>query len=334
MLAAVFRRSRPHVVLSFEHYTNCVTILAAHLAGVQRVCVSERIVLSWWLTQLRYATLRRRLVRWLYPKASGLIAVSEAVRQDLIQRFGIPGERIQVIPNPVDTSRLQMLAQVPVDDPWFQEAIPVILGAGRLAVQKDYPTLLRAFALVRQHHVVRLAILGDGELRDALEQDVHRLGLDRDVAFLGFDPNPYRYLRRAAVFVLTSRYEGLPNVLLEAMTLGIPVISTHYNVPAPHEVIMDGENGLVVPCGDVDRLAAAMTRLLTEPTLRDRLAHTASAQLARFQADRIVRAYEELFLRKDTDSESRCQRRRPDTTSSAASGRHKRPTVLSKNHAA
>ena len=139
----------------------------------------------------------------------------------------------------------------------------MILGVGRLTQAKDFPTLIRAFALVRKKRAARLMILGEGEERPKLEALVRELGLEREVTLPGFVDNPYKYMKRAAVFVLSSKWEGFGNVLVEAMALGTPVVST--DCPSgPAEILENGRWGRLVPVGDVYALAEAIIETLDE----------------------------------------------------------------------
>jgi glycosyltransferase involved in cell wall biosynthesis len=204
------------------------------------------------------ARLGLQLISWFYPWADRITAVSEGVADDLAQAAGIPRERIQVIYNPVVTPEFKAKTEAPLDHPWFAPGEPpVVVGAGRLTIQKDFPALIRAFARVRQARPARLLILGEGEERSALEAVVRQLGVERDVSLPGFVSNPYPYMRRAALFVLSSRWEGLPGVLIEAMYCGARLVAT--DCPSgPREILADGRYGQLVPVGDVAALADAV----------------------------------------------------------------------------
>jgi glycosyltransferase involved in cell wall biosynthesis len=167
-------------------------------------------------------------------------------------------EKIKVIYNPVITPELFARAEEPLDHPWFRPGEPpVVLGVGRLTQAKDFPTLIRAFALVRKERPARLMILGEGEERPKLEALVRELRLEEDVALPGFVDNPYKYMKRAAVFVLSSRWEGFGIVLVEAMALGTPVVAT--DCPSgPAEILENGKWGRLVPPGDPEALAKAI----------------------------------------------------------------------------
>jgi glycosyltransferase involved in cell wall biosynthesis len=227
-----------------------------------------------------------------YLAADGITAVSQGIAEDLVCSFGLPRERVTTIYNPVVTPELLAQAQAPLDHPWFApDAPPVILGVGRLHPQKDFPTLLRAFARVRAVRVVRLVILGEGEQRAALQQLVAELGLTKDVALPGFVGNPFAYMARAGVFVLSSAYEGLPGVLIQALACGCPVVST--DCPSgPGEILEQGAYGPLVGVGDVAALAQAMLALLAHPPAAERLRHRA----AEFSLDRAVDRYWRVLL--------------------------------------
>ncbi len=210
-----------------------------------------------------YRYLMLRLVRCFYPWADAVAAVSHGVADDLAQAAAIPRQQIQVIYNPIVTPDLRRKAQQPLEHPWFAPGEPpVLLAIGRLAPQKDYPTMIKAFAHVRNTRPVRLIILGEGTERSSIEALVKRLGLEASVNLPGFVANPYTYLSRASVFVLSSRWEGLPTVLVEALHCGAPVVAT--DCPSgPREILAGGQYGQLVPIGDVVALAQAIEEVLS-----------------------------------------------------------------------
>jgi glycosyltransferase involved in cell wall biosynthesis len=205
------------------------------------------------------------LVRHTYRRAEGIIAVSQGVAEDIVRFTGISKERVHTLYNPVVTPEIGERAREPVDHPWFKPgAPPVILGAGSLSVQKDFDTLVRAFALLRQSQEAKLIILGEGKRRRELEKVIHQLNLGADVELPGFVPNPFAYMGKAALFVLSSRWEGLPGVLIQAMACGCPVVST--DCPSgPREILDAGRYGSLIEVGDVPGLAHAMQEALTTP---------------------------------------------------------------------
>ena len=268
-LVACVRRRRPRVLLAAMTHANVVALLAVVLAvprgrGRPRVVISERAAPGALLRAegpLQAAVLRL-LMRWLYPSAAAVISVSEGVGEELRTLVPLPVARIKAIANPIDIPALRAAAAQPLPHPWLQPGQPpVLLAAGRLVEQKAFQGLLQALALVRQQHPARLVILGEGPLRPRLQAQSDELGLADAVLLPGFVANPMAWMARAAVFVLSSRWEGLPGVLLQAMACGAPVVST--DCPhGPREILEGGRWGVLVPVGDAPALAAAIVQQL------------------------------------------------------------------------
>ena len=292
-LILYLRRERPDALLSALN-ANIIAIWAGFLSGKpQRIAICEQSTPSNQNRQLPvwYGTVMNQLVRRFYPWASEIIAVSEGVADDLSQVYAIPRNRIRVIYNPVITPAIQAKAREPVEHPWFVPGgPPVVLGIGRLTTAKGFSILIRAFAQVRRSLAARLLILGEGEKRTELESLVRALDLEEDVCLCGWVSNPYSYLTKASLFVLSSRWEGLPTVLVEALYCGTPVIST--DCPAgPREILREGRHGLLVPVGDVDSMAQAMRAVLSGAT---RLPSERCCEP--YQLESIVSQYENILL--------------------------------------
>lgn len=209
------------------------------------------------------AKLKLFTFKHFYRTSDGIIAVSKGVAEDVAKLTNLSLEKIQTIYNPVVTSDLSSKAQEAIEHPWFASGEPpVILGAGRLHPQKDFATLIRAFALVRQQRLARLLIIGgEPDQKQALEALIHDLKLEQDAQLFGFTENPYAYMAKAAVFALSSRYEGFGNVLVEAMATGTPVVSTDCE-SGPAEILENGKYGQLVPVGDYKALADAIITTL------------------------------------------------------------------------
>lgn len=271
-LVRYLRLTRPRSMLAAMHHANVIAILARLMSGVPtHVVVAERSTLS--SISMQSINLWRRLVLRLagltYRLADGVTAVSNGSADALADVIGLPRERIQVIYNPIDVEQIRARSLEPIDHPWLEPGQPpVILAVGRLAEAKDYPTLIRAFARLRQQRFVRLVILGEGELRAQLETQIQAAGLTEDVALPGFAENPFSWMRRASVFVLSSAWEGLPNVLMQAMACGTSVVSTDCQ-SGPAEILENGRWGLLVPVGDDAALASAMAEALDDPAPPD-----------------------------------------------------------------
>lgn len=267
-LARYLRRERPRALVSSMSHANLVALWAARLARTGTpVVVTEHNTMS--QSALEQGWLERHLwppvLRSFYPWASHVVAVSRDAADDFARTAGIPRERIEVIYNPVIMPGMKARTRETPDHAWFGPGQPpVVLGIGRLTRQKDFPTLIRAFAGVRRQRPVRLIILGEGEDRGALEGLVAELGLDDDVALPGFRDNPLAYLAASSLFVLSSAWEGLPTVLIEALAAGARVVST--DCPSgPREILHQGRLGTLVPVGDVPALTAAMAAALECP---------------------------------------------------------------------
>lgn len=262
------RQQQPKVLFSALDILSSAT-WAQRLAGVPtRVVMCVQTHLSQQFRDHQPHTMGRirpRLVRWFYPWADQIVTASRGVAADVSNITGVPLESIQVIYNPVVTPEVLENLHQPIDHPWFAAGEPpVILGVGRLVSQKDFPTLVRAFARVQPRYPSRLMILGEGEDRHKLEAIVRELGLEEDVALPGFVENPYAYMAHAAVFALSSVFEGFGNVVAEALAAGTPVVST--NCPSgPAEILANGQYGHLVPVGDADALADAIVKMLQNP---------------------------------------------------------------------
>jgi glycosyltransferase involved in cell wall biosynthesis len=270
-LKQYLEREQPTVLLSILDNVN-VAGWARMLARVPtRIIVSLHINLSQQPPGFK-TRLRPYLVRYSYFLADEVVAVSQGVAENLAQVSGFPRDRIHVIPNPVITTSILQRSQEAVEHPWLTDGQqPVILGVGRLSPEKDFSTLIRAFAIVRQQRPARLIILGDGEERSSLEALVKTLGLEKDVALPGFTENPYAYMSRAAVLVLSSVTEAFGNVVVEAMAVGTSVVSTRCRQGGPLEILDNGRYGKLVSVADVPAFAHAILATLNEPTSSDLL---------------------------------------------------------------
>jgi len=279
---------RPHIIFAALTPANILAILAKYLSRVEtKVIISVHIAIDISITTTPLkAMVRPFAYRTFYQWADGIVAVSKGIAQALIT-LGLPNSKIHIIYNPIVTPDLYEKAKEDVTNPWFApRQPPVVLGAGRLCKQKGFCALIRAFALVRKERQARLVILGEGEERPKLEKLIRELGLEEDVALLGFVENPYAYMKRASIFVLSSAYEGFGNVVAEALAVGTPVVST--DCPhGPAEILEEGKWGILVPVGDVQALAQAIIEALDKSWDRDALRRRAQA----FSLDTIVSQY-------------------------------------------
>lgn len=264
-LARYLRATKPDVLLGFLDHTNVTAIAASFLSG-SHTPVFVAVHHTWTRSaagRLNKDRLFASIARLAYRRAAGVIAVSSGAARAVETCLGIDSSRVRVIYNPVVTSDLFSKAVDSVEHPWFRPGQPpVILGMGRLTKVKDFRTLITAFARLRSRRTARLVILGEGEERPVLEALVKQLGLSENVALPGFVSNPYPYLRKAAVFVLSSVSEALPSVLIEALALGVPIVST--DCPSgPSEILNTSEHGILVRVGDSQQMADAIFRAVT-----------------------------------------------------------------------
>ena len=271
-LATYLRRIRPRSLLSALNIYNFIAIVAhIFVLSSTRLYVSERTTISKvaWPGKAIFQRLLPLTMHCFYRRADKILAVSEGVADDLARFARLRRDSICTIYNPVPVEYIAAKAKQPLAHPWFAPGQPpVLLGVGRLCVAKDFPNLLHAFALIRNKRPVRLVILGEGGLRTELEALAKKLNVADDVIFPGFVANPYAWMHRATVFVLSSAYEGLSNALLEAMASGTSVVST--DCPSGSaEILEDGKWGHLVSIGDPAALAHAIIETLDTPKAVD-----------------------------------------------------------------
>ena len=279
------RTNQPTVVLSHLPCINAVTMLAKFLsrASCPIVLVENTLPYMRLIAQEdknkkvgSIGVILNQLTYWTYPQSDKVVAASSGIANELEKTFKLAKDKIEVIYNPVVSPEILEKSQQEVKHLWFQEnEVPIFLAVGRLAPQKDFKTLLYSFAKVRSQKVSRLVILGEGEQRSALEALIRKLNLDNDVDLPGFVDNPYAYMNKAHALVLSSVWEVLPTVLIEALACGCAVISTDCD-HGPREILAEGQYGALVPVGDINALADAMINTIAQSP--DRQALQAYAQ--------------------------------------------------------
>jgi glycosyltransferase involved in cell wall biosynthesis len=283
---------RPTALVASLTHTNVAAIVANMLAKqrtrlivVERNQFSTNRELKTGLVRMSYG-----LVPWIYRKADCIGAVSMGVRDDLAATTGLPAEKVEILYNPVVSEKLFRRADEPVTHPWLVDrSVPVVVGVGRFSPQKNFPLLIRAVAKVRKERPLKLIILGEGALRPELEALIRELNVEDDIDLPGFDANPFRFLKHASLFVMSSDWEGLPTALIEAMACGTPVVATDCD-SGPGEILDEGRLGQIVPRGDVNAMADAIVTALENPG-------DAAARIARaseFSLDRAVDRYLEV----------------------------------------
>jgi len=267
-LIRYLKREEPDVLLSDKDRVNQIALTARWLAGVRtRVALRSGTTIT---KALEGRDLTARIIhylsmRYLYRFADAITTPSTGSAMDLSGFAAIPPDRITVIPNPVDIRMIRQLAAEPVTHEWFRpDQPPVIVGIGELGGSKDYETMIRAFAILRRERPVRLFIMGEGKGRDRLQELLAKLHLEADVELFGFTENPFAYLAKSSLFVLSSRYEGFGMALLEALSLGVPSVATDCPF-GPSDMLQNGKFGALVPVGNTKAMAAQMALVLDEP---------------------------------------------------------------------
>jgi len=293
-LVCYLRTQRPDLLHSIQTHASLIAVWAVKLARLQMPLVISSHTMD--STSLAAEpTIRNRLViklaGWFFRSADAAICVSQGVAEDFIKTTGMPPQKTYVVYNSIVPPELEKKVHESISHPWFiSEDPPVILAVGRLNASKDYPTLLRAFSLVNKKRLARLLILGEGQERAHLESLVKELGISAYVLMPGFVANPFAYMARARLLVLSSRWEGLPGVLVEALACGTPVVSTDCS-SGPKEILENGRFGKLVPVGDPQALATAI--LETLHTTPDRALLKQRAQ--DFTIDKSVKEYIRVF---------------------------------------
>lgn len=295
-LRRLLRESPPDLICSVMGPANVVALAA--VAGMKSrpalvLCAQNnpQLAFAGW-HPLNMAV--RYGMRHHYRRADAIVALSQGVAGALPEFDAALTRTIHVIPNAAldDSLEAERHAACPVARPEGH----LLVACGRLNEQKAYPVLLEAVAQLNRQRVVSLWIVGEGPLRQVLEQRVAQLGIAHRVQFLGFHSNPYPLLAAADVFVLSSHYEGFGNVIVEAMACGAPVVST--NCPyGPQDIIRSGENGILVEPNDPTALAQGILRVLDDEALRTRLVEAGTITAEHYRDTRIATAYAQLFQR-------------------------------------
>lgn len=266
--------ANPKVLVSVALWAHLAPLLACKIAGTNTRCVAS--VRNFHSREYKSGiSFSRRIVLnisgYTLSKMDHVFAVTKRIRKDVIKNFGVKSTNVSVVNSPILDSDVSDRAQEYVEHPWFNDSdLPVLISVGRLTRQKNYPLLLRAFSEVRRQRHARLVVLGEGEERSSLERQARRLKINEDVDFVGFVDNPYAYMSKASLFVLASDWEGLQNVIVEALAVGCPVVST--DCPSgPREILDDGKYGRLVPTSAPESLAEAILEALRSTTDEEKL---------------------------------------------------------------
>ncbi|WP_152558004.1 MULTISPECIES: glycosyltransferase [Methanosarcina] len=301
----LLREHKPEYSLSFLTLDNFINIVSNYGNRNTKTVISVHIALSMKFRNSLKDKIAKIIVKKLYNKADLVIAVSEGVRNELIKDFKINPDKVKVLYNPVDVNKIKYLSrEVVQDEKWFSENIPIIINVGRLAKQKGQWHLIRAFSKVREQINCRLVIRGNGELKPYLQNLVDELHLTKDVIFLEWKDNPFKYISKATVFASSSLWEALPYALTETMACGCPIISTNCKY-GPQEILGNNEYGILVPPMDgktytgVDPLTAeeislaeSIIKLLKCENLRSVYSAKSLERASEFELIKCIEKYE------------------------------------------
>ncbi|MDP2910243.1 MAG: glycosyltransferase, partial [bacterium] len=296
-LKRIIKENQIDLVFSFLGRSNYTNILAKLFGSSHRTYISERVNPSEMHSFGAAGIINKILTKILYKKADLIFCNSSGIRNSLNKDFDIPLDKIKVIYNPIDLEKIQNLCQNNLE-PEYQEIFkqPVIINIGRLTKQKGQEYLIRAFKEIRlgPTSTEKLVILGEGESEKNLKDLTKKLGLENDVFFLGWQKNPFKFLSRARVFVLSSLWEGLPNTLIEALVCGCPAIST--DCPSgPNEIIENGKSGILVTLKDEKALAQAMIKILSDSFFSQELIKNGKKRAEDFSLKNIINQYERII---------------------------------------
>lgn len=291
-LRRLVQQWQPDVVMSFLPRANLANILTQAIVGRSnfRSIINARNFNSVQYERSRSGRAYKRLLRWAYPRADLALANAEALERNLTTDFGVTPEKTGTIHNPFDRNLIERRSHETVALSGIPTDVPIILNVARLTAHKRHALLINAFAEVRKTMPAHLVIVGEGPERGQLEQLSAELDISKHVSLLGWCDNPFAYMRRADVFVLTSDFEGFPSVLVEAMICGCPVISA--DCPSgPREILASGQWGVLIPVGDQVAVVQAVINLLQNPQRRKDLADLGRQRAQAFDIEKITEQY-------------------------------------------
>ncbi|HEX3033963.1 MAG TPA: glycosyltransferase [Thermodesulfobacteriota bacterium] len=294
----VTHKEDPDILYSRLWPTKVATAFAGFLLR-KKVVFSEDRALSRLIDEggRGKANLKLHVRKTASQLAKVVVPVSQGIADELEQIFKLCPEKVKLIYNGFDLEEMRKKAAEEVSHPWFNNRKEPVVGAlGRMVELKGFKYLFEAIKIVNDEGIpVRLLMIGKGELLEELRTQAERLGIKDRVEFLGFVENPFAYLARCDLFVLSSLYEGLPSTLIEAMALGLPVISTRCPT-GPEEIIEDGKNGLLVPVADSKAIAEAIVRVLRDKDLNMRLRVEGKRRAEDFSLENMVSRFADIFV--------------------------------------
>ncbi len=297
-LKRICRKYQISTVLSFLERSNFTNVLSRLLGSAHKCIISERNTPSFvYQSQSVKDKINRFLIRSMYSHADQIVTVSDGVSQDLVENFSIPRDIITKINNPYEIDNIHYLSKEMIDEEWLNnDAYQTIINVGSLTKQKGHDILVKTFArLIHKFKNLRLIIIGEGMERQSILSLIKELRIEDFVKLTGLKENPYAYMSRADIFVLSSFYEGFPNVLVEAMICGCPVVSTKCK-SGPEEIIEDGQSGFLIPPGDIEALEKTIQKVLESPNLRQILVKNGLDKVNTYDVNTIIAQYERILI--------------------------------------
>lgn len=291
-LAKSIKRINPDLIFSTLNFSNIVAFIANVISlSFKPVIVREatnRAVIG------EVSIFNRLITSFVYNRVNRVIALSNGVKEEIVRHFWVKHSKVSVIYNPVDIEKIIELKNENVIDYEFSNSFHHIIALGRLHPHKDFLTLIKALQIAKESVNIKLLIVGDGNQKKMLKNYCDENDLNDLVSFLGFKSNPYKYINRSAILVLSSIVEGFGHVIIEAMSLGVPVISTNC-MSGPKEIIKNNQYGEIVAVGDFNELAKKIVYLLKNDQRRKELSDLGKKRSKDFKLDSIVAQYEVLF---------------------------------------
>jgi glycosyltransferase involved in cell wall biosynthesis len=289
-LGKTIRKLKPNIVFSTMLKSNILIFFTIKLFHIKSKLVLRE---STNRSVYHYKLIEKKIFKLVYNKADKIIALSQGVSTDLIEKFKIKSNNISVIYNPVDIDAVNIKKKkigIKLDD-----SLPTIISVGRLIEAKDYHTLLMAYSELKKNMDFHAYILGKGELYDSIKDEIETLGLEKMVTLLGFNENPYAIMGQANLFVLSSKWEGFGNVIIEAMALGLPIITTDCNY-GPREIITNNTNGVLVEVGNYQELSKQIFNILNSSDFSKKFSRNATIRAKDFSSEKIIGQYEKMLL--------------------------------------
>jgi len=292
-LKKIIKKYRIQIIISFLERSNFINIIAKLLGSSHQAIISEHANPEYTYRDQTFKNgIVRLFLKLLYSRADKIIAVSSGVKKSLINIFRIKERKIQVIYNPCDINKIKRLSIRNLEQPWFHEETPIIITVGRLMRPKGQWQLIQAFAEVKRKVPSRLVIIGEGELKNQLMKLAKNLSVDKDITFLGWQKNPYKYMAHSTVFALTSLWESFGIVLVEAMVCGVPIVSFDCE-NGPREILNSGQYGVLVPAGNIKELTKVILNFLEDSDLRKKFAQKAEKRAQKFAIEDIAKEYKQ-----------------------------------------